>query len=354
LNERRQRAIRGWQQKLLVLREVVGVAIPILALLAEVINVHERHADLHQPPRDQQILAPHLARVPALRAPGAGCRLDPVDTVSFAHFRRLLAQIERPTNLLGIQQPQRLVIVLRQVRFGTWIRRGDRLQPVEKLRTTLDAGGGQVVPQHQFLNGVTLLVGVDRDSERVERRSEESAALARGVDDIVENERQSRVRHDQVSLPLQMADRRAMARKKLFDRSELLAITLRGLPAGMRFNRCRIVQAVGMMHAANQGAVVHHLGHSWQMLADSQTGHRSGDRLELAADGTGRLRLQIVGVQMTWATIKKDKYATADRPPRSHRLLVGLKLRLPESTQGQSARRPPRQQAPPIQFAHNG
>ena len=145
---------------------------------------------------------------------------------------------------------------------------------------------------------VALIVGIDRDAQRVVHRTQEAASLARHVHHVVKYERQRGVRHVELQLAPQITERSAVAREHLLDRHRFLAIAGGSLAAGEGLGRGRVVQAVGVVHAAHQRHLVHHARHVRQMLADRQTGDRGRDRFELAANFAGPVGLEIVGIEM--------------------------------------------------------
>ena len=54
---------------------------------------------------------------------------------------------------------------------------------------------------------------------------------------------------------------------------------------------------------------MHDLRGAGKMLADLQTGNGSGDWLENAPHLSGRVWLEVEGIQMAWAAIKPNQYA---------------------------------------------
>ena len=67
----------------------------------------------------------------------------------------------------------------------------------------------------------------------------------------------------------------------------------RRLVAGRHADRAGAVGRDGVVRRADDGELVHDLGHLGQMLADLDAGHVGGDRLELAADALRGFRFEV-------------------------------------------------------------
>jgi hypothetical protein len=75
------------------------------------------------------------------------------------------------------------------------------------------------------------------------------------------------------------------------------------------------VAGVGVERGTNNGQLVHDPGLLGQVLTDANTGHVRVDRPEFAADLGGRIRLQIVHV---------DVAGTARQPDQNDGLAIAL------------------------------
>ena len=91
------------------------------------------------------------------------------------------------------------------------------------------------------------------------------------------------MRYVDIEVAAHVANGRSVTGIELWDRRELLAVALRRLTPGERFRRRRVVQTIGVVHAANDGHMMHHLRGVRQVLADMHTRDGCRNRLEFAA-----------------------------------------------------------------------
>ena len=154
-----------------------------------------------------------------------------------------------------------------------------------------------------------------------------------------------------------------MAREKLLDRREFFPVALGRLATSVRFNGRRVVQAVGVPEAADEPAVVHHLRHVGQVLADREPGNGAGNGLKLTPHGRRGVGLHVVGVEMAGPAIIEEKNAGLDGrratgPTATCRAGCGAREQLgplrqpgrlgrPEPSQRQRPQPPPLQKSPP-------
>ncbi len=162
---------------------------------------------------------------------------------------------------------------------------------------------------------IRLRCRIDQELQRIVGSPEKPAPLALDVDHVVKHERQSRVRRHARHATPHVTHARSITRKVLRPDHGLFAIAVRPLPAGEDLGRGRVVQAVRVMHAADESHLVHQAGHVRQMLADRQTRHRGGDRPELAPNFPGCIGLGVERVEMTRTAVIKNQNAGPNRSP---------------------------------------
>src|SRR2546426_780102 len=119
----------------LVLVRALEVGVPVLPLLAEVVDVDERHAGLDEPPGQEQILPAHLPRdghfrTVAAAAPFAARQRRRAVAVAITEGLRLLRQIERAAHLLRAEQPKGVVVATPHVADGSRSA-AERREPIE-------------------------------------------------------------------------------------------------------------------------------------------------------------------------------------------------------------------------------
>ena len=188
----------------------------------------------------------------------------------------LLVKIDGPPQRDRIEQLIRLVVKpgqrprgRLQVRIGD----GPLIERIEQLLPSVHPLGRFVRLALEIAQRIRLRHGIDEELQRIVRRSEKSAPLALAVDHVVKHEGQRRVRRDAGHALPHVSHARAVARKVLRPDHRLFAIAVGPLPAGEDLRRGRVVQAVRVMHAADDGHLVHHAGHVRQMLANPESGH---------------------------------------------------------------------------------
>ena len=187
--QRRQAPVSRGQQVLLVLHEVLRVAVPVLTLLAKVEHVDERDPRFDQSAGHQQILPPHVPGVPLLGPVRPPLGRVAVDSVPLADRHWFTRDIERLADRFRLQQVAGAIVELPeppgQLGGGP---------PPQQGQPLANAGARQLFTQQQFGDGITLPVGIDGDSERVVRPSQEATPLAGDGNHILKHERQARVR----------------------------------------------------------------------------------------------------------------------------------------------------------------
>ena len=282
LDQGRQAPVGDRQQVVAVLVEDLEVGVPVLPLLAEVVDVDERDAGLDQPAGQQQVLAAHLAGdSPARRR----CRPPPpeptrgrlvVVAVAVAESRILAVEFAGPRGSpasRGAGTPSRRARPSRAASSSSPTPLPTSIASSRSRRRTRRAGArssGVVSSSAR----VGASGGVDDDLERVVGRPEEAAALAGDVDDVAEGERQGGVRHVEPALAPEVAQRPAEAGEELRLGGEELLVALRRRAAGEGLHRGRVVQAVAVGHAPDQGDLVHDRRHHRQVLGDEHAGGR--------------------------------------------------------------------------------
>ena len=90
-----------------MLIEDLEMRIPVLALLLAVVDVDERHAGLHEPAGQQQVLSAHVPGVAKFRAVRAAAPFSDTirartETVAFTSLGVFLRDVERLTERIGI------------------------------------------------------------------------------------------------------------------------------------------------------------------------------------------------------------------------------------------------------------
>ena len=85
--------------------------------------------------------------------------------------------------------------------------------------------------------------------------------------------------------------------------------------------RMGVVDAV--MGGADEGAAVHLLRQARQVFRQLQSGDAGGDRLELAADLGGRLRLHVPHVEMTGTAVEEKENTVVGARGGAGRLFAG-------------------------------
>ena len=72
------------------------------------------------------------------------------------------------------------------------------------------------------------------------------------------------------------------------------------------------MQAVGVVHAANHGHVMHDLGRVGQMFTHLDAGYRGGNRFEFSAHLLGCIRFHVEGIEVTGPPVVENHDAGSD------------------------------------------
>ena len=319
-DQRGERPIGDREEMMLVLARALGVSIPVLPLLAVVVDIHERHPCLDEPPGHEEILAAHLSCHPHLAAAAidlAGGERVGSEAVGLADRGRFLGDIERVADRLRFEEATG-PIGERSKGIGPGHGHGRGIEGREEAQAACAAAGIGALPRQEGVDGIRPRHRIDVDEERIVRGPEEAGPLTRDRMDIAEHMRQRRKGHLTDRSRIEGRNDASMGGIELPRRHEQLSIRALEGPASEGMDRSRIVEIRLVVHAPHERDLVHHPGQPREVLADLHAGHRGGDRGKLAADVGRRRRLHVEGIEMTRTAVPEEEDAGADGTGHRH------------------------------------
>src|SRR6185436_1541433 len=168
------------------------MAVPVLTLLAEIVDVDKRHACFDKPASHEQILSPHISSNPALRPRPSRSTgwVKRINAVALAGLLALFGEVDRLADGCRLQELLSLIVELPQpLRTNGFAIAGlARFQLVQQMTSLRDPlAGRRFYSPSRKLAAVDLFGGVANDSQRIVGGSQESGALTGGLHDIVKH-----------------------------------------------------------------------------------------------------------------------------------------------------------------------